>query len=102
MFFFIDFSGINSVDFMSAVSEQTKLLESGLREMRSQMSDPARVNELGQEAIVLSGVCERAGDSLKHIKNLYEETKYLKNYLEKVTTNWMAKLRSPSSSFRRR
>ena len=53
--------------------------------MRSQMTDPARVNELGQEAIVLSGLRERASESLKHIKNLYEETKYLKGYLEKVS-----------------
>ena len=29
----------------------------------------------------------QAGDSLKHIKNLYDETKYLKTYLEKVGTS---------------
>ena len=72
---------MNSVDFITAVANQTIMLESGLRELRNEMSNPMRVIDLGQEAIILS---ELAGDSLKHIKNLYEETKYLKTYLEKV------------------
>ena len=78
-------SGINSVDFMHAVSDHTRALESGLRELRAEMSSQLRVNDLGQEAIVLSGLNAKAGDSLRHIKNLYEETKYLKIYLEKVS-----------------
>ena len=77
-------SSVNSVDFMQAVAHQTKLLESGLRDLRTEISDPLRVVDLGQEAIILSGLNQKAGDSLKHIKNLYEETKYLKTYLEKV------------------
>lgn len=76
---------MNSVDFITAVANQTKMLESGLRELRTEMSNPMRVVDLGQEAIILSGLNQKAGDSLKHIKNLYEETKYLKTYLEKVS-----------------
>ena len=66
---------------MAAVANQTKMLESGLRELRTEMSNPMRVVDLGQEAIILSGLNQKAGDSLKHIKNLYEETKYLKTCL---------------------
>ena len=40
---------MNSVDFMAAVSEQSRALESSLRELRSELTDPVRVNELGQE-----------------------------------------------------
>ena len=43
-----------------------------------------RMLDLGQEAIVLSGLSKHAASSLKNIKNLYDETKYLKSYLEKV------------------
>ena len=46
---YFDFSGVNSVEFMAAVSEQSRALESSLRELRSDLSDPIRVNELGQE-----------------------------------------------------
>lgn len=84
IFGFLTHSGINSVEFMCAVSDQTKMLESGLRELRSEMSNPNRVLDLGHEAIVLSGLNQKANDSLVHINKLYEETKYLKNYLEKV------------------
>ena len=48
------------------------------------MDNPLRVLDIGQEAIVLSGLSRSAGESLKNIKNLYDETKYLKSYLEKV------------------
>ncbi|XP_023331531.1 uncharacterized protein LOC111703726 [Eurytemora carolleeae] len=40
--------------------------------------------DVGQETVVLSGLNKQAGDSLRHIKNLYDETKYLKAYLEKL------------------
>ena len=40
--------------------------------------------DVGQEAIVLSGLNKHASESLKNIKNLYDETKYLKTYLEKL------------------
>lgn len=43
-----------------------------------------RMLDLGQEAVVLSGLSKHAASSLKNIKNLYDETKYLKSYLEKV------------------
>ena len=43
-----------------------------------------RMLDLGQEAVVLSGLSKHASSSLKNIKNLYDETKYLKTYLEKV------------------
>jgi hypothetical protein len=34
--------------------------------------------------MVLSGLNKHASESLKNIKNLYDETKYLKTYLEKL------------------
>ena len=48
------------------------------------------------QAIVLSGLNEKAGESLSHIRKLYEETKDLKIYLEKVS----ACNRYPSSFLR--
>jgi hypothetical protein len=44
-----------------------------------------RLLDFGQETVVLSGLNKQAGESLKHIKNLYDETKYLKSYLEQVS-----------------
>ena len=38
------------------------------------------------QAIVLSGLKEKASQSLQDISRLYEETKYLKSYLEKVSS----------------
>ena len=40
---------MNSLEFMAAVSEQSRALENSLRELRSDLSDPIRVRELGQE-----------------------------------------------------
>ena len=48
------------------------------------MDNPTHLLEVGQEAIVLSGLNKHASDSLKNIKNLYDETKFLKAYLEKL------------------
>jgi hypothetical protein len=43
-----------------------------------------RLLDFGQETVVLSGLNKQAGESLKHIRNLYDETKHLKSYLEQV------------------
>merc|ERR1712002_610612 len=77
-------NGVNSVDFMQSVSDQTKVIQQGLKTLRGEVDNPLRVLDIGQEAIVLSGLNKQAGESLKNIKNLYDETKYLKNYLEKL------------------
>ena len=53
--------------------------------LRSEMDDQMRMLDIGQEAVVLSGLNKHASTSLKNIKNLYDETKYLKTYLEKVS-----------------
>ena len=75
------------MDFMQKVSEQTKVIQQGLKTLRGEVDNPLRVLDVGQEAIVLSGLNRSAGESLKNIKNLYDETKYLKSYLEKVVQN---------------
>ena len=75
---------MNSVDFMQSVSDQTKVIQQGLKTLRGEVDNPLRVLDIGQEAIVLSGLNKSAGESLKNIKNLYDETKYLKLYLAKV------------------
>jgi hypothetical protein len=77
-------SGINSVDFMNSVSRHTKMIQSSVKELRGEVANPLKVLDIGQEAIILSGLNKKAGDSLKNIKNLYDETKYLKSYLEKL------------------
>jgi len=75
---------VNSVDLMDHVSSQTKRIQKGLKTLRGEVDNPLRVLDIGQEAIVLSGLSRSAGESLKNIKNLYDETKYLKSYLEKL------------------
>ena len=72
------------MDFMQRVTEQTKVIQQGLKTLRGEVDNPLRVLDISQEAIVLSGLNKSASDSLKNIKNLYDETKYLKSYLEKV------------------
>ena len=69
---------------MQRVSDQTRMIQQGLKTLRGEVDNPMRVLDIGQEAIVLSGLNKSAGESLKNIKNLYDETKYLKSYLEKV------------------
>jgi len=77
-------NGVNTVDFMQRVSDQTRMIQQGLKTLRGEVDNPMRVLDIGQEAIVLSGLNKSAGESLKNIKNLYDETKYLKSYLEKL------------------
>ena len=83
-------SGVNCVDFMASVSDQTKVIQQGLKTLRGEVDNPMRVLDIGQEAIVLSGLNKSAGESLKNIKNLYDETKYLKSHLEKVRSQDIA------------
>ena len=96
---------MNTVDFMQRVSNQTKVIQQGIKTLRGEVSpkssrlgsfseknvfflskvdNPMHLLDVGQEAIVLSGLNKHASDSLKNIKNLYDETKYLKTYLEKL------------------
>ena len=70
---------------MQRISDQTKMIQQGMRTLRSEMDDQMRMLDIGQEAVVLSGLNKHASTSLKNIKNLYDETKYLKTYLEKVS-----------------
>ena len=93
-------SGVNTVDFMQRVSNQTKVIQQGIKTLRGEVSpdqsypglklflfkvdNPMHLLDVGQEAIVLSGLNKHASESLKNIKNLYDETKYLKTYLEKL------------------
>merc|ERR1711971_59942 len=77
-------NGVNTVDFMQRVSNQTKVIQQGIKTLRGEVDNPMHLLDVGQEAIVLSGLNKHASDSLKNIKNLYDETKYLKTYLEKL------------------
>jgi len=77
-------NGVNTVDFMQRVSNQTKVIQQGIKTLRGEVDNPMHLLDVGQEAIVLSGLNKHASESLKNIKNLYDETKYLKTYLEKL------------------
>merc|ERR1711971_1167867 len=66
------------------ISDQTRAIQSGVRSLRAEMDSQLRLLDIGQEAVVLSGLSKHASRSLKNIKNLYDETKYLKTYLEKL------------------
>ena len=81
------FSEVNSTDFMQKISDQTKMIQEGMKTLRSEMDNQMRMLDIGQEAVVLSGLNKHATNSLKNIKNLYDETKYLKSYLEKVKSS---------------
>ena len=81
------FSEVNSTDFMQKISDQTKMIQEGMKTLRSEMDNQMRMLDIGQEAVVLSGLNKHASNSLKNIKNLYDETKYLKSYLEKVKSS---------------
>ena len=60
-------------------------MQAGLRRLRAEVDSPARLREVGQEAVVLSGLNKQAANTMRNIKNLYDETKYLKSFLEKVS-----------------
>ena len=75
---------LSSTEFMARISEETRAIQSGVRSLRAEMDSQLRLLDIGQEAVVLSGLSKHASSSLKNIKNLYDETKYLKTYLEKV------------------
>ena len=72
-----------------------------------QVDNPMHLLDVGQEAIVLSGLNKHASESLKNIKNLYDETKYLKTYLEKLEAKvkdnlWLYVSKEKSRTFQRR
>ena len=91
---------------MQRVNNQTKAIQQGIKTLRGEVrpetvtqtwqqlshpsiplpqeDNPMHLLDVGQEAIVLSGLNKHASESLKNIKNLYDETKYLKTYLEKL------------------
>jgi len=75
---------LSPVEMINKVGQHTRAMENGLRELRKELDEPTKLLDIGQETVVLSGLNKQAGDSLKHIKNLYDETKYLKTYLEKL------------------
>ena len=75
---------LSSTEFMARISDQTRAIQSGVRSLRAEMDSQLRLLDIGQEAVVLSGLSKHASSSLKNIKNLYDETNYLKTYLEKV------------------
>ena len=79
-----DSGSVDSADFMARISEQTRMIQEGMKTLRGEMDNQMRMLDIGQEAVVLSGMNKHAANSLKNIKNLYDETKYLKSYLEKV------------------
>ena len=79
-----DSGSVDSTDFMARISDQTKMIQEGMKTLRGEMDNQMRMLDIGQEAVVLSGMNKHAANSLKNIKNLYDETKYLKSYLEKV------------------
>ena len=74
------------MDFMSVISNQARIMETGIRELRYDLTaDPLRSSvDIGSEAVVLSGLKEKCSSSLSHLKRLYDETRFLKNHLEKV------------------
>ena len=55
------FSGLNTVDFIQKVSEQTKMLQHGLKTLRGEENNPL---DIGQEAIVLSGFNRPAREAM--------------------------------------
>jgi len=74
----------SSVDFMKRISEQSKEIQEGMKELRGEIDNPINVLDIGQEAIILSGLKQSTAQSLQHVKELYEDTKALKSYLEKL------------------
>lgn len=75
---------LSSTEFMARISDETRAIQAGVRSLRAEMDSQLRLLDIGQEAVVLSGLSKHASSSLKNIKNLYDETKYLKTYLEKL------------------
>ena len=84
--FFVSRS-VNTVEFMNMVNTHTQVLENGLRELRYElMADPLRSTgvDINTEVIILSGLREKCSNSMSHIEKLYEETKFLKTFIENL------------------
>lgn len=77
---------VNTVEFMTMINTHTQVLENGLRELRYELAtDPLRSTvDIGTEVVILSGLREKCSSSMSHIEKLYEETKFLKSFLEKM------------------
>ncbi len=80
------FSGVNTTDFMAVVTNQARIMETGIRELRYDLTaDPLRcAADVGSDAVVLSGLKDKCTASLSHLKRLYDETRFLRDHLEKV------------------
>lgn len=81
---YLGFSGINTVDFMEKVSEQAVSIKQGLEMVKVELDNPGRLLHSENDIKELSILKKLAGESMKNLKNLYDETKYLRAYLEKV------------------
>lgn len=79
-----DTNGINTVDFMEKVSEQAVSIKQGLEMVKVELDDPGRLLHSENDIKELSILKKLAGESMKNLKNLYDETKYLRAYLEKL------------------
>jgi len=79
-------SCVSVVDLMNSLSRQTSEMQNGMKELRDKVDNPCRnkLPGMDEEVIVLSGLNKQTSLSLRNIKNLYDETKYLKAYLEKL------------------
>ena len=75
------------MDFMEKVSEQAVSIKQGLEMVKLELDDPRRLLHSENDIKELSILKKLAGESMKNLKNLYDETKYLRAYLEKVKYN---------------
>merc|ERR1712141_99465 len=81
---------------MSCVANHTKLLEGVTRELRAELTSyhqqiisrkakPRKQSAINrQDAIILENLGSSCAETLKHIKNLYDQTRYLKGVINMI------------------
>jgi len=106
--------GLISSEIMSCVANHTKLLEGVTRELRLELTAyqqqlTSRKNysrkqnrAIRQDAIIIENVGSSCADTLKHIKNLYDQTRYLKGVINMIEDEFDLDIRANFSGRQRK
>ncbi|XP_066964496.1 ankyrin repeat, SAM and basic leucine zipper domain-containing protein 1-like isoform X1 [Macrobrachium rosenbergii] len=76
-----------AVAMIGNINKHIRYMHASVGYLRDQIQANPRLLQLGQEVHSVSSLASNCGDSLKYTQGLFEELKFFKNYLDKVSGN---------------
>ncbi|XP_068237919.1 ankyrin repeat, SAM and basic leucine zipper domain-containing protein 1-like [Palaemon carinicauda] len=74
-----------AVAMIGNINKHVRYMHASIGYLRDQIQANPRLLQLGQEVHSVSSLAANCGDSLKYTQGLFEELKFFKNYLDKVS-----------------